>query len=351
MNHRFHRLLPLSLILISFFISCASHNPRRETTNIVLPASFQVIGHRGTRDFAPENTMTAFRMAAKLGTAFELDTMFCKSGELVVIHDYSVDRTTNQKGKVSDLTLSELKKLDAGSFFLPKLKQNLEKWSIEEIRKSAKNGLLFSAKFKGNIDKLTKEQVLALDSSNFLYDKFKGETIPTLEEVFDEFGGKTLVDVEIKSEKTGEPARLLGQAVAELITKKKLETKVFISSFNPYVLESVKHTNPAIIRGQLYSEFKDEPMNYFVKVLLRNLYFNDKAEPDILAMEKGMVNSDYVKEMHNHGYKLYPWTVNDPTEIEKLIQNGVDGIISDRPDLVKELYRVSKEKQVSFSGN
>lgn len=293
------RSILLKLIIPLFFISytaCASHNPRTEKVKEVIPQKFIVIGHRGTGDnsLAPENTMSSFRFAAKNNAAFELDTMFAKSGELVVIHDSDVDRTTDGKGMVDTLNLPELKKLDAGKLSPP---------------------------------------------------KFKGEKIPTLEEVLDEFGGKTLIDIEIKAQAPKEEAQKIGAAVAKLLAEKKMSQKVFVTSFNPYVLETIKTTNPDVIRGQLYSDFKDvKELSWLVKYVLRNLLLNGKAEPDILAPYKNLVDKDYIEKYHGLGYKIYPWTVNDPKEMENLIKLGIDGLITDRPDLANEIYAKLKNQ-------
>ncbi|HMV44251.1 MAG TPA: glycerophosphodiester phosphodiesterase family protein [Leptospiraceae bacterium] len=290
----FHSLL-IPILFVSY-TACASHNPRTKKVEEVIPQKFLVIGHRGTGDnsIAPENTLSSFRFAAKNKSAFELDTMFAKSGELVVIHDSDVDRTTNGKGMVDSLTLTELKQLDASKLSNP---------------------------------------------------KFKGEKIPTLEEVLNEFGGKTLVDIEIKAQAPKEEAQRIGAAVAKLVGSKKLEKQVFVTSFNPYVLETIKHTNPEILRGQLYSNFDDvKELSWIVKVVLRNLLLNGKAEPDILAPREDMVNSDYIEKYHGLGYKIFPWTVNDPVKMEKLIKLGVDGLITDRPDLANEIYEKLKNQ-------
>ena len=161
-RYLFTLLIP---ILFVTHTACASHNPRTAKVKEVIPQKFLVIGHRGTGDnsIAPENTMSSFKFAAKNNSAFELDTMFAKSGELVVIHDSDVDRTTDGKGMVDTLTLPELKKLDASKLSNP---------------------------------------------------KFKGEKIPTLEEVLNEFGGKTLIDIEIKAQAPKEEAQKIGAAVA-----------------------------------------------------------------------------------------------------------------------------------------
>ncbi len=287
--------LTLSLLFISY-TACASHNPRADKVKAVIPQKFLVIGHRGTGDnsIAPENTISSFKFAAKNNSAFELDTMFSKSGELIVIHDSDVDRTTNGKGMVDSLTLSELKRLDAA--------------------------------------KLAPA-------------KFKGEKIPTLDEVLTEFGGKTLVDIEIKAQAPKEEAQRIGTAVAKLLAEKKMEKQVFVTSFNPFVLETIKTTNPEVLRGQLYSSFDDvKELGWLTKFVLRNLLLNGKAEPDILAPRYDMVNADYVAKYQGLGYKIFPWTVNDPKEMENLIKLGIDGLITDKPDLANEIYTKLKKQ-------
>jgi glycerophosphoryl diester phosphodiesterase len=286
-----YSILPLLLVL---YVNCATHSPRTELVKKTITKEFLVIGHRGTGDnsVAPENTLSAFRFALKNNSAFELDTMFSKSGELVVIHDSDVDRTTNGKGMVDQLSLAELKALDAGK----------------------------------------------------LNPKFKGEKIPTLNEVMDEFKGKTIIDIEIKSQAAGPEAKKIGEAVAKLIQSKQMEGHVFVTSFNPLVLAKIKEVNPNVIRGQLYSDFSDVPqLNFFVKYMLRNLKLNFKAEPDILAPNFRLVDKDYVEKYHEYGYKIYPWTVNDEKEMERLILLGVDGIITDRADIANSIYESLKK--------
>lgn len=281
-----HLILPILLVA---YTNCATHTPRTEATSSLIKKNFLVIGHRGTGDnsIAPENTISAFKFAEKNNAAFELDTMFSKTGELVVIHDSDVDRTTNGKGMVDKLTLTELKSLDAGIKFSP---------------------------------------------------KFKNEKIPTLAEVIDTFKGKTIIDIEIKSQAGGDEAKKIGEAVAKLIKEKGAEKDVFVTSFNPLVLEKIKETNPDVIRGQLYSDFKDVPISFFTKYMLRNLKLNFKARPDILAPNFNLVDEEYVKEYHELGYKIYPWTVNKEEDMERLIKAGVDGLITDRADIANKVY-------------
>lgn len=287
----FIKILPIFVLFLFLGSSCVSHQPRTKSAQEIINEKFLIIAHRGARHFAPENTMAAFRYAAEHGWGFELDTMFCKSGELVVIHDTTVDRTTNGKGFVKDFTLTELQQLDAGSSF-------------------AKN--------------------------------FVGEKIPTLKQVLDEFGGRIVIDIEIKAGKgtTTEEAKKIAEQVAKLLEERNLEKKVFISSFNPFVLERLAEVSPQVLRAQLYSNFADVDMAYYKKVILRNLLLNGRAMPDLLAPDYKMVDKDYIEKYHELGYRIFPYTVNEGQDIIKLIQNGIDGLITDRPDLVeKELSK------------
>ena len=281
---RFFSAMLLAAILVAL-AQCVHHEPR--PIKGLFKSKFTAVGHRGAKGLAPENTMSAFRVAAKLGLPFELDVMLCKSGEPVVIHDYTVDRTTNGTGRVADLTLEQLRALDAGSHFSP---------------------------------------------------RFAGERVPTLEEVLNEFGGRVIIDIEIKYEGPSERAHEIANAVVDLVEKKNLVNKVFVTAFNPYVLEAVKKRNPALIRGQLYGTFEDSDIPYYQKVVLRNLLLNSKSDPDMLAVEHKMVDADYVREYRALGYRIITWTVNEPEDMRRLINYGVDAIITDYPGRLMKVH-------------
>ena len=124
-----------------------------------------------------------------------------------------------------------------------------------------------------------------------------------------------------------------------------MEKQVVVTSFNPFVLETINTTNPEVLRGQLYSSFDDvKELGWLTKFVLRNLLLNGKAEPDILAPRYDMVNADYVAKYQGLGYKIFPWTVNDPKEMENLIKLGIDGLITDKPDLANEIYTKLKKQ-------
>src|SRR3989344_4304266 len=155
------------------------------------------IGHRGAYGYAPENTLKSFQKAIELGVdVIELDVQVCKSGELVVIHDDTVDRTTNGSGLVKKLKLTDLKKFDAG----------------------------------------------------------KGERIPILEEVLGLVNRKVRVNIELKGPKTAKPVMRL---INEYIKNKGWNLDDFvISSFSRKELKAARRLNPLISIGFLISRFR-----------------------------------------------------------------------------------------------
>ena len=259
------------------------HNPR--ATDHRFPAKTTAMGHRGAAGLAPENTLSSFRVAQKYGMGFELDVTMCGSGEVVVIHDDTLDRTTNGTGQVSEIDLDSLGKLDAGAYF---------------------------------------------------GEGFEGEPVPTLAQVLKEFGGKELINIEIKSAKPPEP---LARAVVELVEQHGLEEAVIITSFDPHILQEVRRANPAIIRGQIYCDFKTSDLPWYKRIALRNLLFNSRTQPDLLMVGKSMVSPSYLKRQHERGYRVFVWTVNERADMERFVQMGVDGIITDRPDLLSEVLQ------------
>ena len=152
----------------------------------------KIIAHRGASGHAPENTMAAFQLALEQGAdGIELDVMLSKDGQLVVIHDDTVDRTTNGIGRVKDMTLAQLKALDAGN----------------------------------------------------------GEQIPTLEEVLETFDGRFLINIELRNYAT--PLDPLPRVVAELIKSNGFSRSVFVSTFNPINLIRFRRLCPKVKLGLL----------------------------------------------------------------------------------------------------
>jgi len=242
-----------------------------------------VIAHRGFSGVAPENTMAAFQAAADLGVGFELDVMQCATGEVVIIHDDTVGRTTDGEGAIGEMLLEEIRLLDAGSWF---------------------------------------------------GEKFAGEPIPTLREVLERFGGLVPIDIEIKD---CDSLESLADAVVAEIERAGVVDRVLVTSFNPYILLRVREQNPAILRGMLTGTFKDEDLTFIEKFVLRRLLFRGKVKPATVAVERVCINKRKVRKWHRQGYEVLAWTVNDEAEMRRMIDAGVDGIITDNPAKLLEL--------------
>ena len=218
------------------------------------------IGHRGAAGHVPENTLASFEKAVLLDCDMtELDVHLCKSGELVVIHDESVDRTTNGKGLVSELSLDELKLLDAGG----------------------------------------------------------GERIPMLYEVLSLLRGMIKLNIELKGLGTAKPVfklvKGLGWDVDDLL----------ITSFNWDMLREYRVLDSNSLIGALTYGNLPEAM-----------VFAEEIDAYCINPYHGHLTQEYVEVAHDKGFNINPWTVNQPEDIQQVINLGVDGVISDYPDRV-----------------
>jgi glycerophosphoryl diester phosphodiesterase len=237
------------------------------------------IGHRGAAGYCPENTIASFKKALELGVDYlELDIQMTKDGELVVIHDSSVNRTTNGKGRVRDLTLREIQNLDAGSWF---------------------------------------------------HHNFAGEKIPSLSEVFDEFGGKIGFLLELKKPSL---YPLIEEKIAQELRKRKLTTgdmPIIVQSFDRNSLKRFHELLPSIPIG----------------VLVKNAGLNNISNKDLKSFASyvsfvnpklTMVNKRLIKRIHHHGFKTIIWTVKKKNDLKNVKHLHVEGIVSDFPILLNK---------------
>lgn len=236
-----------------------------------------VIAHRGASAYAPENTLAAFKLALQQGAdGIELDAKLTADGQVVVIHDATVDRTTPHHGRVVDFRLNDLRKMDAGSHF--------------DIA-------------------------------------FKGEPIPSLEEVFKAVGLLTIINVELTN--YAAPNDSLPDKVAELVHRHKLAGRVIFSSFNPIALIRIRRLVPEAPVGLLTAP---GPRGALLRSWIGGLLGYDALHPHY-----GDVTPSLVARAHRRGRKVFTWTVNPEDEIRRLIALNVDGIITDDPILGRRL--------------
>lgn len=267
-------------LLTAGLLGCAPHNPR--ALDALFPDPVTVIAHRGGPVERPENTHAAFALSASRGFSLELDVTATRDGALVVIHDDTLDRTTDRFGYV---------------------------------------------------DQLPAEHVLAADAGARHTPPFPGETVPRLEEVLARYGSEVVLDVEIKSPRDEGPltARVLGSVVAVAIERAGLAGRVLVTSFNPYVLEGVRQTAPAIARGQLVGTYEGTDLSPLAKLALTNLWLNRRAVPDAILLEDPLCTPARVERLRKLGYRVGAWTVNDPARWAELVDLGVSLVITDTP--------------------
>ncbi len=208
----------------------------------------------------------------------ELDAQLSDDGEVVVIHDFTVDSTTDGTGDVAAKTLAELKALDAGAKFSP---------------------------------------------------QFAGERIPTLAQVFEALDGKLLVNVELKD--FNPRHSVLAAPVVEVVRKHAMERRVLFSSFNPFALRAVKRLAPEIPAGLLYAPH--------LTVYLRRAWLAPLVSHEARHPQSSMVTSQTMKWYRARGLRVNAWTVDDPAEMRRLIALGVDGIITNKPDVLGRLVK------------
>lgn len=233
----------------------------------------KIFAHRGSSGTHPENTLAAFRAAAALPIdGVEIDVHLTKDGEVVVIHDEKINRTTDGKGYVKDMTLEELKQVDAGSWFS-------EEW--------------------------------------------RGERIPTLDEVFEVFEGTShRLNIEIKSDIF--PYDGLVDQVLKLAAKRDLGDRLLLSSFNHEdVLQVCRDTElkSAILTSQIYVDVYD-----YARVI-----GTKQIHVSLPAAFRRMTTDALIK-----GATVYVYTVNKLEYVEQLKQIGIHGIFTDYPERMLE---------------
>ena len=233
-----------------------------------------ILGHRGASGYAPENTLEAFRLAMEMGAdGFELDVHMTGDGELVVIHDESVDRTTNGTGLVRDMTLAQLRALDASC------------------------GM----------------------------ENYRGAKIPTLAEVFELIRDtRHIVNVEVKTDEWFYPE--LEEKCVALAKEMGLEERVIYSSFNHFTLNKLRQLKPDAKLGMLFGDIMVKPWEYAKNLSVDFLH----------PMKMNIYVPGFAEETAKAGYGINMWTINDEETMRRCIACGA-GIITNYPDVAVTL--------------
>lgn len=236
----------------------------------------KIFAHRGFSGYYPENTMLAFKKAIEIGVdGIELDVQLTKDNTVVIIHDETIDRTTNGNGLVNSYTYDELKKFDA----------------------------------------------------SFNFNNFGFNRIPTLEEYFLLVKDLDIItNIELKTS----VYQYLGieDSVLELIKKYNLEDKVIISSFNHFSILRMKKLAPQIKCGFLSEDWIIDAGKYTFSHQIECYHprFNNLI-PEV------------IEELKKFNIEINTWTVNDERDMLYLKEKGIDSIITNFPDMAKNLFK------------
>lgn len=260
-------------------------SPPRTIAEFLSPDSPpRVIAHRGFSGVAPENTMAAFRRAMEIGAdMIELDVLLSREGEVVVLHDATLDRTTNLRGEAGERTLAEIRAADAGSWFAS---------------------------------------------------EFAGERVPTLAEVLELASGRTplgriLLNVEIKRDAVGpdetpESRGGIADRVARLIAAHGMREATIVSSFNPLAIRQIKAIDPGLATAALFNE--EQRASSTPSEVLR------ETGADGFNLADSEVTPEIVRECRAAGAPVAVYTVDDVERMRELVEMGVAAIFTNRPD-------------------
>ncbi|MDQ4128114.1 MAG: glycerophosphodiester phosphodiesterase [Actinomycetota bacterium] len=271
-----------ALAVLGYFVAATLRKQEPRAAGSDWPANF---AHRGDSTRAPENTLEAFRRAVEAGAGgLELDVHLTRDGHVVVIHDATLDRTTSGSGAVDGRTLEELKGLDSGHCFSP-------------------------------------------DGGTTYPYRGLGLGVPTLAEVLEEFPDVS-INIDIKDLRAGCEA-----AVVEVLRKARAEGRALIvSTYHPAVRRVRKVSGGSVATGASRREVA-------IFYLLSALRLEGMLRPDYDALQVpvsygglALVTRRFVEAAHARGVRVDAWTINDPAEMRRLLDLGVDVVMTDRPD-------------------
>jgi len=244
-----------------------------------------VWAHRGASRAAPENTLAAFRLAAAMrADGVELDAQRCATGEVIVLHDESLGRTTGYAALVAETPFSKVRTLDAGARFS---------------------------------------------------EQFRGERVPLLAEVLSETPATLLVNVELKCDRADD--RGLTAAAVGVVREQRAEARVLFSSFNPMCLWRARALAPDVPRALLFE--RDSSF------ALRHALSAPALGAVALHPEELLATPAAVRSWRRRGYLVAPWTVDDPARAEALRAAGATGIITNVPDVMVARFGTASERQ------
>ncbi|MEW6510465.1 MAG: glycerophosphodiester phosphodiesterase family protein [Bacteroidota bacterium] len=240
-----------------------------------------VVGHRGSAGTAPENTMAAFRIAADAGADMvEFDVRMTADGHFVVHHDRSLGRTSDGRGRIHELTLTEVQSVDAGGWFAQ---------------------------------------------------RFRGERIPTLRQVLEELPPRMGVNIEVKTDGHRRRSRAAADALLATLRAARRTDGIVVSSFDQGFLRRFRRRSPDVPIGALYLPIRDglRPASSVARRVGGSVFICSRAQ----------LRRRHVRDAHAHGVAVAVYGVNTIAELRHMIEAGVDAVITDFPERIVRALR------------
>ena len=250
-----------------------------------------VYAHRGGAALRPENTIAAFDNGLSLGAdGLEFDVRLSRDGVVVVHHDATLERTTNGRGSLAACTADELAQADAAHWFTPADRPRAQ-------------GREVSYPYRG-----------------------QGHGIPRLQQVLSRYPGVPLI-IELK---VNDPE--LARRTIQDIRAARAQDRVALGSFGWRVLRAVRRLEPAIPTGASREEVRLALYRSWIRWPLGKEAYREFQVPEKSGPTR-VVSRNFIRHAHHAGIPVKVWTVNDPADMRRLLEWGVDALISDRPDL------------------
>jgi glycerophosphoryl diester phosphodiesterase len=308
----------LASALLGSGLAAASAQPQALAGNPWLERRILNIAHQGGEIEAPSNTLYALKTAkAKGSEVLEIDVHATSDGELVVLHDDTVNRTTDGTGRVDAMTVRQIQQLDAAHWFVP---------GCGTCR--GRDAGAYTLRGYATGDRELPEELAEFSPADF--------TVPTLREVLETFPDD-LVNIEIKA--TAPQTAPYEKALADLLAEFGRTDDTIVVSFLDHAVEAFKvyapdvHTATATGQAGLFWATAQGPLP-------------GAPNPRHQALQVPMqlngitvVTPDFVRRAHANGLAVHVWTINDRATMESLVEMGVDGIMTDRPTLLAEVLR------------
>ncbi|MEQ8473960.1 MAG: glycerophosphodiester phosphodiesterase family protein [Marinoscillum sp.] len=252
---------------------------------------FDIIAHKGASGIAPENTMASFKLALEMGVdMIELDVRNTHDEQIIVFHDQTLDRTTNGTGDVHDYTLAEIRELDAGSWF-------------------------------GNA-------------------KYAGEKVPTLKEVLDYINGRCKVLIEIKH--MDHPHyHDFAEKLVDVIKQEKngYEWIILQSMESEYLKAAHEYDDHVQTKKLMIGEDSAPLLAFYIETKMHLGRAKEDDRMKALNPEYHTLSTRRVFNMHAKGFQVYTYSPNTREDMIKMLHMGVDGIITDFPQILVQVRR------------